>query len=58
MKTTKKARRPTSENPERLTTQELLAMHERVFGPLSAEAKERMAHAAEARSWGMDGLAA
>ena len=50
-------------DPERLTTEELLAEHERVFGTLTPQAKRRLARAAEAvnveRSWdGMDGLAA
>jgi hypothetical protein len=63
MKTKKKVHRLTSEECERLTTHELLAAHERVFGPLSAQAKQRMAQRAScarpARTWdGMDGLAA
>ena len=60
MKRMSRALRP---DPERLTTDELLAEHERVFGPLEPEAKRRIERAAEARrrrcSWkGMDGLAA
>jgi len=60
MKTVSGASRP---DPERLTTDELLAEHERVFGPLDPQTKRRIERAAEAgrttRSWnGMDGLAA
>jgi len=59
----KTIRRRTSSDPEQLTTNELLAEHERVFGPLTPQAKERMERTASAagfdRSWeGMDGLAA
>jgi hypothetical protein len=59
----KKSRRVPIADPERLTTDELLAAHERVFGPLEAQAKVRIQRAADAargpRSWdGMDGLAA
>ena len=35
----KKPRRLHSVDPERLTTHQLLAEHERVFGPLSKQAK-------------------
>jgi hypothetical protein len=34
-------------DPERLTTDELLAAHERVFGPLEAQAKVRIQRAAD-----------
>jgi hypothetical protein len=49
--------------PERLSTDELLAAHERMFGPLEPQARARLARAADAgrfeRPWeGMDGLAA
>ena len=59
----KKTRRSPGDDPERLTMRELLAEHERVFGPLTAQAKRRLQRAADAprveRSWdGMDGLAA
>lgn len=59
----KKTRPLPSPDPEALTTRELLEAHERVFGPLTAQAKRRLQRAAEAprveRSWeGMDGLAA
>lgn len=59
----KKNRRLPGVDPERLTTHQLLAEHERVFGPLSKQAKERLRHAAKAprpaRAWeGVDGLAA
>ncbi len=59
----KKIRRLTIVDPERLTTNELLDQHERVFGPLAPQAKQRMERTARAagfdRSWeGMDGLAA
>jgi hypothetical protein len=50
---------------EQLTTTALLEEHERVFGPLTRQAKERMTRTASAagfdRSWSwdrMDGLAA
>jgi hypothetical protein len=56
-------RRHASTDPERLTTEQLLAEHERVFGSLTPQAKRRIRRAAETshveRSWeGMDGLAA
>ena len=56
-------RRQATAEPERLTTEELLAEHERVFGSLTPQAKRRITRAAETshvgRSWeGMDGLAA
>ena len=59
----KKIRRLAIADPEELTTNELLAEHERVFGPLTSQAKQRMERTASAagfdRSWeGMDGLAA
>ena len=58
----KTIRRPTQTDPEHLTTHELIAEHERVFGPLAPQAKQRLQRAAEARGvarWeGMDGLAA
>jgi hypothetical protein len=59
----KKTRPLSSPDPERLTTRQLLAEHERVFGPLTAQAKRRLQRAAEVsrveRRWdGMDGLAA
>jgi hypothetical protein len=60
----KKVRRLPSAEPRDLTTGELLAAHERMFGPLTAQARarlERAADAAESRppAWrGMDGLAA
>ena len=59
----KKIRRLPSVDPERLTTPQLLAEHERVFGPLSKQAKKRLQRAAKGprpeRAWeGMDGLAA
>jgi hypothetical protein len=38
----RKTRRLHSVNPERLTTHQLLAEHERVFGPLSKQAKQRL----------------
>ena len=38
----KKIRRLHRVDPERLTTHQLLAEHERVFGPLSKQAKQRM----------------
>ena len=57
----KKPRRPVNTDPERLTTPELLAAHERLFGPLERQAKRRMQDTAdsgpETRN-GMDGLAA
>jgi hypothetical protein len=43
----KKSRRPPMADPERLTTDELLAAHERVFGPLDAQAKVRIQRAAD-----------
>lgn len=60
---TRKIRRLTIVDPERLTINELLDEHERRFGPLTPEAKRRMERAAGAAgfdcSWqGMDGLAA
>ena len=60
---TGKIRRPSSVDPERLTTNELLDEHERVFGPLTPEARRHLERTATAagfhRSWeGMDGLAA
>jgi len=58
----KKSRRPPMADPEHLTTDELLAAHERVFGPLEAQAKVRIQRAADSARvtrWdGMDGLAA
>lgn len=50
-------------DPERLTTAQLLTLHERLFAPLSRQAKKRMLSAPaalrEERGWrGMDGLAA
>jgi hypothetical protein len=50
-------------DPERLSTPDLLDLHERVFGPLEPEARARLQRAAEAardpNHWrGMDGLAA
>jgi len=59
----KTIRRRSITDPEQLTTNQLLAEHERVFGPLTPQAKERMERTAHAagfdRSWeGMDGLAA
>jgi hypothetical protein len=59
----KKMSRAARQDPELLTTDELLAEHERVFGPLEPQAKRRIERAAEAGrlrvSWdGMDGLAA
>jgi len=52
-------------DPEQLTTTDLLDEHERVFGPLTPQAKARMVRTASAagfdRSWSwerMDGLAA
>lgn len=62
----KTVRRLSIVDPERLKTSELLAEHERVFGPLTPEAKQRMQRTARAagfdRTWGawkgMDGLAA
>ena len=57
----KTIRRPTPMDPEHLTTRELIAEHERVFGPLTPQAKQRLQRAAEAHlaRWeGMDGLAA
>jgi len=38
----KKIRRLHSVDPGRLTTHQLLAEHERVFGPLSKQAKRRL----------------
>jgi len=59
----KTIRRLPSADPERLSTDDLIAAHERVFGPLEPQARARIARAADARrmesSWnGMDGLAA
>ena len=59
----KKIRRVSSADPERLTTNELLDQHERVFGPLTPQARQRMVRTALAagfdRSWeGMERLAA
>jgi hypothetical protein len=59
----KKIRRLTIADPEELTTNQLLAEHERMFGPLTPQAKQRMERTASTagfdRSWeGMDGLAA
>ena len=58
----KKSRRPPMTDPERLTPDELLAAHERMFGPLEAHAKVRIQRAADSarvtRWEGMDGLAA
>ena len=49
-------------DPEHLTIRKLIAEHERVFGPLTPQAKQRLQRAAEAariaRWEGMDGLAA
>ena len=60
---TKILRRLPNADPERLSTDDLLAAHERVFGPLEPQAKARIARAAdrsriETRWNGMDGLAA
>ena len=47
---------------ESLTTEQVLSLHERHFGPLDARAKERIVDDARMhgwdRSWGLDGLAA
>ncbi len=47
---------------EALTTSQLLALHERHFGPLDGRSKERMLDGARMhgwdRTWEMDGLAA
>ena len=47
---------------ESLTTEQVLSLHERHFGPLDARAKERIVDGARMhgwdRSWGLDGLAA
>ena len=40
-------RRPTTAEPADLSTLELLAEHERVFGPLTPQAKRRLRRAAE-----------
>ena len=50
-------------DPERMTTAQLLTLHERLFAPLSRQAKARMLTAgttvSEEPFWqGMDGLAA
>ena len=57
----KKSRRPANTDPERLTTPELLAAHERLFGRLEPQAKRRIQATADSvpHRWdGMDGLAA
>jgi hypothetical protein len=59
----KTIRRLPSADPERLSIDELIAAHERVFGPLEPQARARIARAADAGRmegpWtGMDGLAA
>jgi hypothetical protein len=58
----KKIPRVPNADPERLSIHELLAEHERVFGPLTPQAKQRLERAAggpRAERWeGMDGLAA
>ncbi|MBI1733907.1 MAG: hypothetical protein HYR51_01925 [Candidatus Rokubacteria bacterium] len=47
---------------ESLTTEQVLSLHERHFGPLDERAKERMVDGARMhgwdRTWGLDGLAA
>ena len=57
----KKSHRPMQTDPEHLTIRKLIAEHERVFGPLTPQAKQRLQRAAEAarvaRWEGMDGLA-
>ena len=56
--------RAVTTDPERLTTPELLAAHERLFGRLEPQAKRRIQHTADSGdsgrdTWnGMDGLAA
>ena len=56
------SRRPPRSGFETLSTEELLALHERHFGTLHVESKRRILAAARARgwdrSWDMDGLAA
>jgi len=58
----KKRQSAAGSNPEQLSTRALLDEHERMFGPLTPQARRRLERAAEAdvpRSWdGMDGLAA
>jgi len=61
--TDKTIRRLPGADPERLSTDDLIAAHERVFGPLEPQARARIARAADAgrmeSPWsGMDGLAA
>jgi hypothetical protein len=41
----KRVRSTSTVDPEHLTTAELLAVHERIFGPLALEAKRRMLRA-------------
>ena len=43
----KKIPRPATADPTQLSTLELLAEHERVFGPLTPEAKRRLQRAAD-----------
>ena len=54
--------RAVDSDTEQLSTPALLDEHERVFGPLTPQARRRIERAAESdvpRSWeGMDGLAA
>ena len=58
----KKIHRPTTAEPAHLSTLELLTEHERVFGPLTPQAKRRLQRAAEnlhAERWTVpDSLAA
>ena len=58
----KSSRRPTIADPEHLTTAELLAAHERLFGRLEPQAKRRIEHIADHtptdHRHSMDGLAA
>ena len=53
--------RAVTTDPERLTTPELLAAHERLFGRLEPQTKRRIQDTADSKrqTWnGMDGLAA
>ena len=45
--TLKKLHRPATFEPAHLSIRELLAEHERVFGPLTPEAKRRLQRAAD-----------